>query len=57
MEKAEEMVTLRTERYEKLVAAEAKLEIVEASYKTMERYYFDVLLQAIFGEKEETGKC
>lgn len=57
MEKAEEMVILRTERYEKLVADAAKLEILRNAYKTVKSYAFDDLLKAIFGEREETEKC
>lgn len=57
MEKAEGMVLLHTDRYEKLVADAAKLEILRNAYKTAKSYVFDDILKTLFGEKEEAEKC
>lgn len=45
--------TIRAERYEELVYAEARLKILEEAHRTMKSYELDNLLALIFGKDEK----
>ena len=53
MEERKSFVYLSADRYEELVSRSTKLAMLESAYKKLKSYENDIILKAIFGEKEE----